>query len=105
MNALLSAIPVWLALLALVAWYLFQRRYEASIARTRAMEEKLAERRQKLYDQFMHQYWAKIVAGEMTPDKAVEFLQKWNREAWLVASDKVVKAVLRVIAGSETQEE
>lgn len=105
MNALLAGTPLWLAIGLIVLWFVFQRRYEAGLARTRAMEDKLAERRQELYDRFMKEFVGKVYEGRLEQQHAVEFLRTWSRDAWLVASDNVVKAVIRLSAGTESQAE
>jgi hypothetical protein len=93
------------AVVALVLWYVFQRTFEARIGRRQAMELTLAEHRQKLYERFMSEYWVKALEGEMTPDAGIAFMRRWSQEAWLVASDSVIHAAIRLSAGVDDQEE
>ena len=104
----LVTLPVWLVavlLILTVLWFVFQRQYEHTLTRQRAMEETLAEQRHKLYKDFVDKFWAPTTTGKLDEAAAVKFLTEWSRTAWLVSSDEVIKAMIRVIAGSDSQEE
>ncbi|MEO6796698.1 MAG: hypothetical protein ABI401_03605 [Candidatus Dormibacter sp.] len=104
----LVALPLWLILLIVVVtvlWFIFQRQYEHTLTRRRAMEATLAEKRQKLYEEFVEDFWSPITTGKMDEEKAVAFLRKWSRSSWLVSSDEVIRAMIRVIAGSGSDAE
>jgi hypothetical protein len=104
----LVTLPVWLIVVILILailWFVFQRQYEHTLTRQRAMEETLAEQRHQLYKDFVDKFWAPTTTGKIDEDAAVNFLRDWSRTAWLVSSDEVVKAMIRVIAGTSSQEE
>ena len=104
----LVTLPGWLIVVFLIAglvWYVFQRQYEHTLTRQRAMEETLAEQRHELYKDFLDKFWGPITTGKIDENAAVSFLNRWSRTAWLVSSDQVIKAMIRVIAGAASQEE
>lgn len=85
-------LPWWLVLasgMVAVAVYLFQKYFEANLARTQASELTLAERKQELYADFMSKLWGPMTEGGMTPE-LVTYMQDWARRMIVTASDEVM---------------